>query len=142
LDLSLQVFYLLSLQLCFRLPLIIPTTRLFYLIVDFFFNSLSRTQDLMLARQVLCHLCHVSSPFCSGCFGGTVRLAWTVILLFMLPSVAGTTGMHHHAQLLVEMGSFLLRLASNLDPPVSASLVSAIFFLLNTYYGLHIILGT
>jgi hypothetical protein len=34
------------------------------------------------------------------------RLAWTALLLFILPSVAGMTGAHHHAQLFsVEIGS-------------------------------------
>jgi hypothetical protein len=33
------------------------------------------------------------------------RPAWTVIFLFMLPTKAGMTGVHHHAQLLADMGS-------------------------------------
>jgi hypothetical protein len=32
------------------------------------------------------------------------RLAWTVILIFMLPHVAGMTGMQNHTQPLIEMG--------------------------------------
>jgi hypothetical protein len=30
---------------------------------------------------------------------------WTMVLLFVLPSIVGMTGMYHYAQLLVEMGS-------------------------------------
>jgi hypothetical protein len=45
-----------------------------------------------------------------------------VLLLFMLPVVAGMTGMCHHTQIFsVEMGgglmNFFARLASNYDPP-------------------------
>jgi hypothetical protein len=32
-------------------------------------------------------------------------LAWTTILLFVLPCVAGVTGVYHCAQLLLEMGA-------------------------------------
>jgi hypothetical protein len=33
------------------------------------------------------------------------RMTWTVFLLFMLPHIAGITGMSHRAQPLFEMGS-------------------------------------
>jgi hypothetical protein len=48
------------------------------------------------------------------------RTPWTVILLFMLSTIAGMTGVHHCAQLLVEMGVSLtvcLWLASYCPPP-------------------------
>jgi hypothetical protein len=44
-----------------------------------------------------------------------IRPVWTPILLFMLPQIAGMTGVHLHIQLLVEMWSceLLPRLALN-----------------------------
>jgi hypothetical protein len=43
-------------------------------------------------------------------------LAWTAVLLFVLPRVAGVTGMCHHA-LAIELVNFLHWLASNCDSP-------------------------
>jgi hypothetical protein len=36
------------------------------------------------------------------------RPAWTMTLLFMLPEVAGMTGISHHVQLICEIGSYEL----------------------------------
>jgi hypothetical protein len=46
------------------------------------------------------------------------RLAWTMIFLFVLPCVAGMTGVCHCAHSLDEIGSheLLARLASNRGP--------------------------
>jgi hypothetical protein len=46
-------------------------------------------------------------------------LAQTVILLFVLPCVAGVTDMHHHPQSLVEMRSLEPGFASTHDPEVT-----------------------
>jgi hypothetical protein len=46
----------------------------------------------MLGRQVLYHLLNV-------------RATWTVVLLFVLLHITRMTGIYHHAQPLVEMGS-------------------------------------
>jgi hypothetical protein len=47
------------------------------------------------------------------------RVAWTVILLSVLPHETGMTGMYHHTQPLIEMGSHELfaQLTSNCNPP-------------------------
>jgi hypothetical protein len=62
----------------------------------------------VLARQALYDLSHFPSPalviFEIWSHFMSV-LVWTIILLFVLPAVAGMTGMHHCAQSLVEMGS-------------------------------------
>jgi hypothetical protein len=42
--------------------------------------------------------------------------AWTLILLFVLPRVAGMAGARHHDQSLVEMSSYFPRLALNCGP--------------------------
>jgi hypothetical protein len=52
------------------------------------------------------HLSHALCPFCFGYFLNRVSplmpgFAWIVILVFMLLCVAGMTGMHHNAQLLM-----------------------------------------
>jgi hypothetical protein len=46
-------------------------------------------------------------------------LAWTPVLLFVLPQVAGITGICHSAQPVVEMGFLELfaQVDLNLDPP-------------------------
>jgi hypothetical protein len=62
----------------------------------------------MLARQLLQHLSHYASPFMLVMFkiGSYFMpwLAWTSVLLFVFPCMAGMTGMSHCTQLLVEMG--------------------------------------
>jgi hypothetical protein len=72
-----------------------------------YLNSGSQTHN-----AILCHLSHDSSAFCSGYLeiGSHFlpRLAWSKIFSFMFPTIAGITGTHHHAQVLVEMGSFEL----------------------------------
>jgi hypothetical protein len=63
----------------------------------------------VLARQALYCLSHTSSFFCSGYYeiGSQFlpRLAWTEVLLFVLPAVPGVAVELHSAQQLVEMGS-------------------------------------
>jgi hypothetical protein len=76
---------------------------------------------LVLARQLLYCLGHISSPFCSGCFGDRVVLfgwpAWTTIFLFRLPAVAGMTGAQNHAQFFsVVKGSCELFAQAGLEP--------------------------
>jgi amino acid permease len=77
----------------------------------------------VLARQAFCHLSQSSSPFCVAVFemGSHFMpsLAWTTILLFVLPGVDGIIGMYHGTPPLVEMGSceLLPRLTFNHDPP-------------------------
>jgi hypothetical protein len=48
-------------------------------------------------------------------------LAWTMILLFMLPCVAGMTSSCHWAQPLVEMGSHKLFVSAGVKPRSSQS---------------------
>jgi hypothetical protein len=88
-----------------------------------------------LSRQVLYHLSHASSPFFSGYFGDMVshfssRPAWTMILLFKLPTVIGTTRVCHYTQLLsIEMGShklFCWGWPGTVILPITASQVSRI----------------
>jgi hypothetical protein len=58
-------------------------------------------QGFILAKQVLYHLSHTSSPFCSGYFedgvSGTICLGWpqAVILLISASQVARTISMSH-----------------------------------------------
>jgi hypothetical protein len=87
------------------------------------------TWGFVVARLVLYHISHTSSPLCSGYFEDRVSffpgLAWTVIFLFMLPPVAGMAG----AQLFFHWDGvlwiFCLGLVPNLDPPD--------FYLLNSH---------
>jgi hypothetical protein len=62
----------------------------------------------VLARQALYHVSHSANLFALLIFkmGSHFMtwLAWTIMLLFVLPHVAGRTGVHHHAQPLIEMG--------------------------------------
>jgi hypothetical protein len=55
-------------------------------------------------------LSHVSSPFCSDCFGDRIFLfpypAWTMVLLSVHLCIAGIIGMYHHVKPLVKMGSY------------------------------------
>jgi hypothetical protein len=52
-----------------------------------------------------------------------LRPAWTSILLFMLPLVAGMTGTHHHTQPLIEIGgSRELFVQAGFEPQSSRSL--------------------
>jgi hypothetical protein len=58
--------------------------------------------------QELKCLSHNSSLFFFAYFGDRVSLSAQVAYqssYFRLPAAAGMTGMHHHAQLLVEVGS-------------------------------------
>jgi hypothetical protein len=81
----------------------------FYFIYFFsFLGGLRLTQDFVLAKQVLYHLIHSSSPFCSGYFGDrvlqTICPGWpqTEILLISVSQVAGIRGMsHQHLAFLV-----------------------------------------
>jgi hypothetical protein len=41
-----------------------------FFVFDFFGGTGAWTQDFTLAKQVLYHLTHISSPFCSGYFRG------------------------------------------------------------------------
>jgi hypothetical protein len=73
----------------------------------------------MLARQALYHYNHSTSPVLvifeiELCF--MPRLAWTVILLFVLSHVVGMTGTCHHAQSVVAMGVSLALLVLNHYP--------------------------
>jgi hypothetical protein len=43
--------------------------------------------------------------------------AWTVILLFTLPAIAGMTGVHYSSHLLAEMESSELFAWAGFDPP-------------------------
>jgi hypothetical protein len=47
-------------------------------------------------------------------------LAWTEILLFMLPCDPGMTGMYHYAQVLFKMGSLELSALAGLQPGFSS----------------------
>jgi hypothetical protein len=46
-----------------------------------------------------------------------LRLTWIVIFLFVLPYIAGMTGMHYHAQPFVEMMSHEYFAQASLEPP-------------------------
>jgi hypothetical protein len=101
-----------------------PTYFLPYLFVCLYIGGTqSWAQGLVLARQAFCHLSQSSSPFCVAVFemGSHFMpsLAWTTILLFVLPGVDGIIGMYHGTPPLVEMGSceLLPRLTFNHDPP-------------------------
>jgi hypothetical protein len=74
----------------------------------------------VLAGQVLYHLSHASSPFCSGYFGDRISLFYPgqpgpQSSYFIVPAIAGMTGASHHSHLLVETGSRELFPQSGLD---------------------------
>jgi hypothetical protein len=73
---------------------------------------LSWPQGLALARQAHYHLSYSTSPLCVGFifkigshFMSRPTWMWDVILLFVLPRVAGMMGVNHCTQALVEMES-------------------------------------
>jgi hypothetical protein len=84
-----------------------PTQHHKFIQTFFFFGSTGvLTQGHALAWQVLYYLEPCPQPFFLSLFLEQCRafifgLAWVVILPFVLPHLAGMTGMHHHVQLFI-----------------------------------------
>jgi hypothetical protein len=94
----------------------------------FLFLAVWGTQGLTLARQVLYHLSHAASPFCFFYFWVSPFMpgqVWMAVLLFMLPTITGMTGVHQHAHLLlVKVGSCKLLPGMNLNCNTAILLIS------------------
>jgi hypothetical protein len=75
-------------------------------------------------RQAVYHLSHSTALFALVIFevGSCLCLAWTTILLFVLPWEGGMTIIHHRTYILIEMGFWELCAWADLEPPSSPSL--------------------
>jgi hypothetical protein len=86
----------------------------------FFGSNGGWTQDLTLARQVLYHLSHAPIPLLALVIWGIASHIFVLAILHCEPPiynfhVAGITGVHHHTQPLVELGSASLLAQGRLE---------------------------
>jgi hypothetical protein len=95
------------------LGLYVNTTTFSWLFFFFFFLiALHWTQGLVLARQVLCHLMHNSSPLCFIYFSDRVKGRPLTAIFLPIPScIAWIPGMYHQVWLVL-WDKFLLTLST------------------------------